>query len=178
MDTREAIKLQFMREYGKRDFGEITVKALCAATPVARTTFYSYYGNTDDVKSEIEDGLIGGLLAVAERISDGNFRDMDFSVFMDETQSYIMAHWSEIYAFLVRQPNLRFIRKWKDAIKLNFRRRYPEKQNSPCYDAVAEILASAMLDAYAYWMEHPDKASPEQMKPLIHRVLESLIETL
>ena len=39
VDTRDAIRQQFMREYGKKEFSAITVKELCARTPVARTTF-------------------------------------------------------------------------------------------------------------------------------------------
>ncbi len=33
MDTKEAIKAQFMSEYARKAFSEITVKGLCAATP-------------------------------------------------------------------------------------------------------------------------------------------------
>lgn len=40
MDKKEAIKVQFMNEYARKVFSDITVKGLCAATPVARTTFY------------------------------------------------------------------------------------------------------------------------------------------
>ncbi|MCI1655124.1 MAG: TetR/AcrR family transcriptional regulator [Lachnospiraceae bacterium] len=110
-----------MKEYDKKDIQGITVKALCAATPVARTTFYTYFDNTDDVRCEVENDLIKGLLKVSQDISSGNLTDMDFSQFMDETEGYIKDNWTYIYAFLVRQPNLRFIRKWKDAIIMNFR---------------------------------------------------------
>ena len=61
-----------MKEYARKDFTAITVKALCASTPVARTTFYSYFNNTDDVRCEIEDELIRGLLAVSEKVSGGD----------------------------------------------------------------------------------------------------------
>ena len=49
---------------------------------------------------------------------------------MDETEGYIKKNWSYIYAFLVRQPNLRFIQKWKEAIKENFSKRYPDKNHA------------------------------------------------
>ena len=58
MDSRSAIKIQFMKEYARKDFPTITVKALCASTPVARTTFYSYFNNTDDTKARV--GLVVG----------------------------------------------------------------------------------------------------------------------
>ncbi len=178
MDTKEAIKAQFMKEYIQKDFPVITVKALCAATPVARTTFYSYYDNTDDVRCEVEDDLIKGLLKVSEEVSSGNLPDMDFSRFMDETEGYIKDNWTYIYAFLVRQPNLRFIRKWKDAIIMNFRKRYPQKQFISNYDAISEMLASSVISAYTYWMEHPDTCSTKEIKPLLHKVLDSLVDAL
>lgn len=174
MDSRSAIKIQFMKEYSRKDFPAITVKALCASTPVARTTFYSYFNNTDEVRCEIEDELIRGLLAVSEKVSGGDMAGMDFTVFMDETEQYIRDNWSDIYLFLVKQPNLRFIRKWKDAIKENFFRRYPRMRHARNCDAIAEILASAMISAYTYWMEHPEDVHPENIKPLIMKVLESL----
>ena len=132
MDSKDAIKKQFLIEYGKKDFASITVKGLCAATPVARTTFYSYFENTDDVRCEIEDEIIDGILKVTADISNGDLPDMDFSLFMDAVEFYIKGHWSSIYAFLVAQPNLRFIRKWKDAIKMNFAKRYPPVWQNSC----------------------------------------------
>ena len=149
MDAREAIRSQFMVQYMQKDFTDITVKGLCAAAPVARTTFYAYYSNTDDVRQEIEDDLIRGLVDISEKTAAGNYPDMDFSLFMDETEKYIKEHWSEIYAFLVRQPNFRFIRKWKDAMKMNFRRRYPEKRHLRNYEAVAEIVASSVISVFS-----------------------------
>lgn len=178
MDTKEAIKAQFMKEYAQKDFQVITVKALCAATPVARTTFYSYYDNTDDVRSEVEDDLIKGLLKVSEDVSFGNLPDMDFSRFMDEIEEYIKDNWTYIYAFLVRQPNLRFMWKWKDAIIMNFRKRYPQKQCISNYDAIVEIMASSVISAYTYWMEHPDTCGTKEIKPLLHKVLDSLVAAL
>ena len=64
MAIKEIIKRQFMKEYTKKSFSMITVKGLCASTPVARTTFYSYFNNTDDVLREIEDEILDGLAGV------------------------------------------------------------------------------------------------------------------
>ena len=105
----------------------------------------------------------------------GVLPDMDFSLFMDAVEAYIKEHWSDIHAFLVLQPNPRFIRKWKDAIKANFRKRYPDKQHAKNYDAVAEILASTMINGYAYWLEHPDAIGTSEMKSLIGKLLDSLV---
>ena len=88
MDAKEAIKAQFMKEYAKRDFALMNVKSLCAATPVARTTFYSYFNNTDDVRREIEDDIVRELEAVTMSVSAGSLPDMDFARFMDAVEAY------------------------------------------------------------------------------------------
>jgi hypothetical protein len=125
---------------------------------------------------EVERELVSGLRRVSEDASGGNFPDMDYAAFMDATEGYVRDNWDYIHAFLVRQPNLRFIGMWKGAIKENFARRYPNKLQARGYDAIAEVMASAMLSAYAYWMEHPDTVSTNDIKPLIRTVLDSLTE--
>ena len=117
----KAIRNEFMEIYARERTDHITVKALCAAVPVARTTFYARYRNVDDVLDEVEDGLLSGLAEVTERISGGDLPTMDFGPFLDETLGFIKANWTDFHALLVDQPDLRFIAKWKDAIKANLR---------------------------------------------------------
>ena len=117
----KAIRNEFMEIYARELTDHITVKALCAAVPVARTTFYARYRNVDDVLDEVEDGLLSGLAEVTERISGGDLPTMDFGPFLDETLGFIKANWTDFHALLVDQPDLRFIAKWKDAIKANLR---------------------------------------------------------
>lgn len=175
MDTRTAIKEQFIKEYAKKDFALITVKALCAATPVARTTFYSYYDNTADVKEEIEDGLIGGLQAVADKTADGNYPNMEFPDFLNGIEDYMKEHWSFFYAFLISQPNHSFTEKWKNAIKGNFGKHYPDKIGIKNYDLIAEMIASAVIGAYAYWMKNPETVQTKEIKALITKTLDAVM---
>ncbi len=46
-DTKQAIHTAFISLYRKHSFNQISVKELCIQTPVARTTFYSYYNNPE-----------------------------------------------------------------------------------------------------------------------------------
>lgn len=174
-ETKSAIKRQLMREYVKKDFSFITVKEICMKTPVARTTFYSYYNNLSEVLEEIEDDIISGLMKITDEISCGKLPDMDFIIYMDAIEDYIIKNKNYIKAFLVTQPNYHFIRKWKDAIKLNFSKRYPSKVNAKNYDAISEIISSSLISAYTYWMEHPDKSNIKEMKIFIKKLLDSLV---
>ena len=66
MTTEDAIKKQFLELYQKEEYAKISVKELCASTPVARTTFYAYYNNIDDVMREIENELINVIMQITD----------------------------------------------------------------------------------------------------------------
>ena len=156
-DTKQAIHTAFFILYRKRSFNQISVKELCVQAPVARTTFYSYYNNLAELKDEIEDELIGGIIEIAKCSIDDSPDKADMTSFFSKTLNYIKLHWDENYAFLITQPDFSYITKWKDAIKYHFTLRFPGREGMPNYGLILEVIASAIIGAYTYWMEHPDE---------------------
>lgn len=156
-DTKQAIHKAFISLYRKRSFNQISVKELCTQVPVARTTFYSYYDNLVELKEELEDELIGGILEIAKHSIDDSLETADMTSFFSKTLNYIKQHWDENYAFLVAQPNLSYITKWKEAIKYHLALRFPGREMMANYGLIFEVIASAIIGAYTYWMEHPDE---------------------
>lgn len=156
-DTKQAMHTAFISLYGKYSFNQISVKKLCIQVPVARTTFYSYYNNLAELKNEIEDELIGGILEIAKHTIDDSPEKADMTSFFSDTLNYIKLHWDENYAFLVIQPNFSYITKWKDAIKYHLTLRFPGRECMANYGLIFEVIASAIIGAYTYWMEHPDE---------------------
>lgn len=167
-----------MRIYEREGMDRVTVKGLCAAVPVARTTFYAHYRNVDDVLGEVEGGLLAGLAEIAERVSGGDLPHMDFTAFLDETFDFIKANWHDFHALLVDQPDARFVARWKEAVKANFARRYPKARMRQNWDLVAEMAASAAIGAYTWWMEHPDAAGIEEAKRQVERVTAAIVSSL
>lgn len=92
MDTKAAIKTAFMKLYANKEFSRIYVSELCTAAPVARTTFYSYYDNTDSVRAEIEDELIQGLMNIVVRNTHCTLSESDMVKILDEIEIFIKAH--------------------------------------------------------------------------------------
>lgn len=178
MDTKEAIQSEFLKEYGKKEFSRITVKGICVQTPVARTTFYSYFQNTDEVLESIEDKLIAGLRKVASNVSQGNLTMMDFDLFLDETMNYVKSHWNAFETLLIIQPDRRFENKLKTAIKMHFAMRYPGKENVPNYQLITEIMASAVLGGYCYWLKNPDDMKKKRFKEVIIETLDQFVKIL
>lgn len=175
MDTCEAIRAEFMRAYARERLDRITVKALCATVPVARTTFYAHYRNVDDVLVEVEDGLLAGLAEVTERVSGGDLPTMDFSTFIDETLAFVDRNRTDFRALLVVQPDIRFIARWKEAMKANMARRYPAAAAQSHWDLITEMGASAIVGAYIWWMERPDATDVAGAKKLIERAVEGVV---
>lgn len=176
--TKQAIHAAFIAIYRRKSFDKMSVKELCIQTPVARTTFYEYYDNLGTLKAEIEDELIGGILKIAKETAEGNFAEMNLKVFFSRTLDYIKSHWDENDAFLVVQPNLAYIAKWKDAIKYHFRLRFPEKTTVPNHGLIIEVIASAVIGAYTYWMEHPDEVDTQKLADISVQMLSAAEQIL
>ena len=172
--AREAIQREFMREYCEKSYGEITVKGLCANTPVARTTFYSYYGNVDELMNDVEDMIINGIVEIGGGTSKGHIEDMDFSVFFSRTLEYIKEYWDEIEGFLIIQPNVRFIRKWKEAVKKHFALRFPHKCGTVNFELISETVASGVIGAYSYWLQNPKQVDVKKLNQIVGLALECI----
>lgn len=177
-ETKEAIHEAFLKLYRREPYEKMSVKELCATTPVARTTFYSYYDNLGDLKTEIEDELVDGIRQIARDMATSGMRSIDFTAFVQRTLDYIRDNWDYNYALLVKQPSLSYMEKWKDGIKFHFRVRFPEKTNIANYDVVSEVIASGILSAYVYWMKYPDSLDAGKISGLAARVFNSIDKLL
>jgi len=172
--TQEAIRRQFLELYKHKPYDRITVKELCAQTPVARTTFYSYYQSIDDVKAAIEDALISDLSTVSEEHRDA----FDTRAPAYETFGRIRTHWSDLYTLVIVQPSLSLLTKWKEAIVQHFREWNPTKTHVPNFDLVAYSTASAILGAYEFWLEHPDEMAMDDLCDLVVKEMDALNNAL
>jgi AcrR family transcriptional regulator len=92
---------------------EPSVKALCSAAFVARSTFYAYYHNVDDVLADVENRLVVDLL----RINDPLMSKVSDPAFFRSTMEYVRAHELTFHALLIAAPDRRFTEAWKSAIK-------------------------------------------------------------
>ena len=56
-------------------------------------------------------------------------------------------------------------------IKDHFDLRFPEKRNVPNHGLILEVIASAVISAYTYWMEHPDEVDTGRLAEISVRML-------
>lgn len=178
LNTKQAIQREFIRLYSKKDYNSITIKELCIQTPIARTTFYTYYKNIDELKTEIETSLLSGLNDITYQFNGKNLALIDLHEFLKYSMQYIQNNWDAVYAFLITQPNVRFIDLWKADIKKHFKMHYPHKRDSSNYELLSEVVASSAIQCYCYWMQHPDEVDDEKLFEMVQSSISSMIHAL
>lgn len=172
--TQMLIKKTFIKLYKNKGMYGITIKNLCQEVPVARTTFYSYYENLDDVLSEIEDEFVNGIKLLAKTMSGGNVENLDFTAYFNAVMTHIKDNWETVEALLVVYPDIRFMEKWKEAIKYHFKMQLPNKVMIMNYNLIAEAIACSVLGAYAHWIKHPEEFNAKELS----RVTQAMISVI
>ena len=178
MNTKQAIQRAFIKNYSQKDYDKITIKELCVQTPVARTTFYSYYQNMDDLKADIEKTILNGLRNITHHFKTKELSSIDLHEFLKYSMLYMKDNWDTVYAFLIIQPNIRFINSWKKDIKKHFRLHYPQKQHSNHYELLLEVVATSAIQCYCYWMQHPKEINDEKLSELVQSTITAMIHAL
>lgn len=177
-ETKQAIRLSFIKIYEHKSYEKISIKEICINAPVARTTFYEYYGNLAELKAEIEDTLIKGILQLSDENEQNNIDTIELTEYFSKVLQYIQNNWDVNYAFLVKQPNYEYIEKWKSAIKYHFKCRFTEKITIPNYNVIVEVIASGVIGAYVYWMKHPEEVDSSKISELSAKVLNTLMNII
>lgn len=172
--AKAAIQDSFVKLYNKMDYDRMNIKLLCGEAHVARTTFYFHYDNLGSVKEDIENILLKGLLEIAENSANGDYATMDFQQFVEKTTEFIDDNREYFYAFLVAQPDYAFLNQWKQEIKEHFRLEYPQLQKIKHYDFYSDVIASAILNSYSYWMLHPEDVDFRKSEEILRLIVKTL----
>lgn len=169
--TKRAIWETYIDLYEEKPSYKITIKELCNRVPVARTTFYSYYQNLDELKDDIENYLIDSIKNCAQEISEGDIYHMELAPFFEKVFEFIQKEQRFFNAFLLLQPNNSFIDKWKNAIELHFRKRYADKSHSANFNLMAAFAASGVIGGYEYWLKEPEKVNPQSLETVVIQIM-------
>lgn len=178
MNAKQAIQDEFIKMYSQKEYSKITIKELCCRTPVARTTFYAYYQNMDDLKTDIETHLLNKIHDITLQFETRDVSFIELHEFLKYTMLFIENNRNVIYAFLITQPNIRFITLWKEDIKKHVRLHYPQKENCHNYELLVELISSAAIQCYCYWLQHPEEIDGEKLFKLAQTTITSMIHAL
>lgn len=178
MKTKKAIQASFIKIYNKKSYDRMSIKEICLNAPVARTTFYEYYDNIAQLKEDIEDNLIHGILELDDNNCMTYADETDVTQYFANVLLYIKRNWDANYALLVAQPDYEYIEKWKSAIKYHLKLRFPDKTDIPNYNVIVEVIASGVIGAYVYWMKHPDEVDAVKICKISVKALNMLTDIM
>lgn len=163
--------IQLLRE---KKSNYVTVKELCSRAYVARSTFYAYYQNTDEVLEDIENELIFTLAHQNNEIMSKQITEKDDLEFYSETLNFVEKNRIRFHTLLIALPDYRFINKWKAAIKYHFWERLYHEKSDAKMGLVLDIVASSVISAYSYWLNNPYETNIEEIYTLVVGMLKTL----
>ena len=173
------IKDAFMGLYARKQLHEISVKEICLAAGIARTTFYNYYFDIYELLENIETELINGLKRLNKGFASEPFQGItaeDFH-FFDATFDYVREHRLWFRTLLDRDRDSQFIYKWRKIIKDDFRNKFrADKFYMQSEDITLSVISSATIAIFTYWV-NTDTEIPKEtiirevVYPFIHEFI-------
>lgn len=173
-DAQKALSKGLIRLCNKKPIYKISVKELIQESNVARSTFYIYYQNIDELLEDIENYHIVKLINLNECVMNPEIKSEEYVQYYNETINYVQNHRDLFYAFLIANVNNRFIKKWKDAIKYHLLERKHNLYNTENCNLILEMVAAQIIAAYTFWLTNPDKVNPNSLDKIVYQTLKSI----
>lgn len=152
-------------------FTRIGVRELARQAHVSRSTFYAYYGNTDELLEEVEDTHIQAIARLNASIIDPT---IDAGSFYSDTLAYVSEHADDFRAMLVTSPDVRFQQKWKGAVRDHLKTRRSAAGKPALSNLALEVASSAVVAAFAYHLANPGTVRTAEAISLLSRALSAL----
>ncbi len=173
------IQKAFMGLYARNQLHEISVKKLCEEVGITRTAFYYYFSDIYEVLESVEDQLIHDLKQINTDFYAQDFylQPKDQFVYFYDTLDYIRDHSDWFRILMNKSRDGQFIYKWKKIMNEDFSKKYHRDkivlENEPL---VLEMISSACVGAYNYWVHHLEDISREVVaKEVLYRICRDFI---
>lgn len=171
--TKRALQDALIEMLKTQNINSISIRELCQAAKVNRTTFYNHYGSQFDVLNEIaETHLQNGYHVVVKEIESGG----DFTACLIQTLWYIKNH-KEYVKLLINQNNYDLV----SHIRLSFPefnqavyRLLPDDLNAEEKKAVSIFVQYGAVRLLEEWIYHDCPRSPEDEVQLLASVVSKM----
>lgn len=173
-DAQQALQKSIIELNQNYEIHNISVKDLCKHAHVARSTFYSYYDNITDLQEDIENNLIYNLLKLNNDFINTDIVSEEDLDFFKNTMYYVTKNREIFYTFLICKPNIRFISKWKEAIKYHFWERLFRNEKKINAKLTLELISTQAITAFTFWLEKPNDVNISDINELVIQTLNAL----
>lgn len=170
-DAQKALWKGLISLWRQKSIYQIGIKELCQTSHVARSTFYVYYQNIDELADEMENFYISELIELNKEVALQNFSVHEYE-FYQNTRNYIEKNKQVFYIWLIAYPNSRFIGKWKRAMKSHLWERSTKKNINKNQELIFEMIAAEVIAGYTYWLQNPYEIDLEKMNQIVNKTLD------
>lgn len=150
---------------------KISVKELTEVSNVARSTFYVYYKNINELIEDIENYHISQMMHLNEELMNTDIKSDVYLSYYQETINYVKKNKDVFYAFLIANINNRFIQKWKDGMKYHLLEREYRLYNADNYNLILEMVASQVISGYTFWLTNPNDVNINGLAKIVSQTL-------
>lgn len=172
--AQQALKKSLVQLLGGSRLSDISIKELCKHAFIARSTFYAYYNNLDEVLEDIENDMLYQLIHMNSELMDRRVKETGEMFFYSETLALIENNRAAFYMLLVSNPDYRFIAQWKEAMKYHFWERLKPAEGTKNVELVFELTACAAIGAYTFWLTHPYEVDKGGTYKILSDILSAL----
>lgn len=161
----------FIELWKELPYSQIRVNKVCQQTPIARSTFYTYYDDLEQLKDDVEKRLIQGLAEKNQPLFTKEIKQVNDIAFVQSTLDYVESERDSFEAFLINQVNVNFIEKWNQATKQQLLHIFPPKQEN--FDMKLDIFASSVIAAITHYLKKPaGSVNVHDLNRLIFKLLD------
>ena len=146
------------------DYDSITVQRILDRAGIGRATFYAHYRNKEDVLYSSYERLFSGLERLVERPSAVGHRLFPVSEFLEH-----LASARSLLDALRSSGQLDVM--WPMFVEFAARmieRRLGAQTRAAPRPLVARMLAGALAESVAWWLDHQNAATPAQVDSAFH----------
>lgn len=167
--TRTMIEDAFLNMNLNKSIEDITVNEICLQCNISRTTFYRYFDSVYEIMEELEIRHINDFLLIQkEFLAMENKNDHHYIVML---LNYIKSEHLFFKTVLGYKSNGHFLYQWKKIMKEDLKKKYLREKTQPYGSELnLEMIVSAVIGIYSYWMFHEKETSIEDVIGLIMKM--------
>lgn len=167
--TKKMIFEAFLNILKNKPIAKTTVKEICFAAGINRTTFYKYYKDTYDLLEQIEDELIDNLQANLEHIDKSSLSDIFTIILTDisEKRELYVALFSESQGKVFRGRLFSLCYEDNKKVLLEYFPGLPEDKQEWMYYFIADGCNSVLKQ----WIQGGFKQSIEELVDFLIKLI-------
>lgn len=176
--TRMLIKQAYLELMHRTVPGRITVKDICAAAQLNRSTFYLHYSEPNDILIELEDEAIKDVSDALQSIGNSHDARTDAMNYLLEFLRYIRRHDDLFRTFLVENSDPHFRRKLHSCAKEMICQWFSVELSAEYKECAYTYLVSGSTELLIEWIRGGYRLPEEQLGVILYSMCEGGLRSI